>query len=112
MNYYPNFQQPTQLQQLIKVNGIDGARAFQMSPNSSVALFDINADLIYIKSTDGAGFPTIDTYKFTRVEEKSVPEVEYVSKEEMMEEIEKLRKEIKNNGKQYTKQPKKPTIDE
>ena len=120
MNYYPQMayqpyqqQQPTQsnFQQLIKVNGVEGARAYQMTPNSSVALFDTNEDLIYIKSTDGAGFPTIDTYRFNRVEEKPVPEVEYVSKEEMMEEIEKLRKEIKN-GKQYTSKPKKPTINE
>ena len=112
MNYYPQMAyQPNnnyQPNNLIKVNGIDGARAYQMSPNSSVALFDTNDDLIYIKSTDGAGFPTIDTYHFHKVEEKSAPQ--FVSKEEMMEEIDKLRKEIRN-GKHNSKQSNKPTID-
>ena len=41
-------------QNLIRVNGIEGAKAYQMSANSTVALFDTNEDIMYIKSTDGA----------------------------------------------------------
>ena len=45
--------------ELIRVTGFDGAKAYQMPPNSSVALFDSNEDIFYVKTTDGAGFPTI-----------------------------------------------------
>lgn len=31
-------------QGLVRVTGIDGARAYQMRPNSTVALFDANND--------------------------------------------------------------------
>lgn len=62
-----SFQNLQQAMQLIKVNGIDGAKAYAMSPNSSVALFHESENLMYIKTTDGAGFPTIRTFKFDEV---------------------------------------------
>ena len=64
------YQYPYQYQSgqsLIRVTGIDGAKAYQMMPNSTAALFDINDDIMYVKSTDGAGFPTIRTFKFTEI---------------------------------------------
>lgn len=57
-NYFP------QGQQLIRVNGMDGAKAYQMQPNCSAALFDSNDDLLYIKTTDGAGFGSVRTFRF------------------------------------------------
>ena len=53
---------------LIRVTGMDGAKAYQMQPNSTVALFDSSEDIMYIKSTDGAGFPTIRTFGFAPIE--------------------------------------------
>ena len=53
-----------QTQNLIRVNGIDGAKTYQMPANSTVALFDSNEDIMYIKTTDGAGFPSIRTFNF------------------------------------------------
>ena len=49
---------------LIRVTGMEGARAYQMLPNSAVALFDGGQDVFYVKTTDGAGFPTIRAYSF------------------------------------------------
>ena len=49
---------------LTRVTGMEGAKAYQMPPNSVVALFDDAADIFYVKSTDGAGFPTIRTFEF------------------------------------------------
>ena len=63
--YNPQMMKPTpvqpqeQTQSLIRVNGIDGAKAYQMPANSTVALFDSNEDVMYVKSTDGAGFRSI-----------------------------------------------------
>lgn len=44
-----------QTQNLIRVNGIEGAKTYQMSANSTVALFDSNEDIMYIKTTYTAG---------------------------------------------------------
>lgn len=56
-----------QNQQIVRVNGIEGAKAYQMTPNSMVALFDNNNDIFYVKSTDGAGFATIRSFKFNEI---------------------------------------------
>ena len=87
-----------QTQNLIRVNGIEGAKAYQMSANSIVSLFDANEDIMYIKSTDGAGFPSIRTFSFTEVKEENKPaqKVDYISREE----FEEFKKELMNNGKQ------------
>ena len=92
MNMTP--QTPTTL---TRVTGIDGAKAYQMTPNSTVALFDSNEDIMYIKTTDGAGFPTIRTFAFNEVvANNSVPEnVDYVTRDE----FNKLKEELLN-GKQ------------
>lgn len=50
-----------------QVSGIEGARAFQMMPNSTAALFSSSEDVFYFKSTDGAGYPTVKAYRFEEV---------------------------------------------
>ncbi len=87
---------------LTRVTGLEGARAYQMSPNSTVALFDNNDDLMYIKTTDGAGFPTIRTFSFNEVSQTNtqVPaNTDYVTRAE----FEKLKEELLN-GKQFIQQ--------
>lgn len=54
------------------VTGIDGAKAYQMPPNSVAALFDDANDIFYVKSTDGAGFPTIRVFDFFEHKEQHV----------------------------------------
>lgn len=101
-NQFSQFQQtqpqiPTQ--NLIRVNGIDGAKAYQMTPNSTVALFDSNEDILYVKSTDGAGFPQIRKFRFVEIQESQTQQtenVDFVSREE----FENFKKEIMSNGKQ------------
>lgn len=90
-------QQPAQ--GLIRVTGMEGAKAYQMPPNGITALFDNNEDIFYVKSTDGAGFPTIKTYKFTAIEQESKTEQtteNFVTRQE----FEQLKQEVMNNGKQ------------
>ena len=113
--YNPQMMNPTpgqpqeQTQSLIRVNGIDGAKAYQMTANSTVALFDSNEDVMYVKSTDGAGFPSIRTFYFTEkvnAEVKS-PDVEYISREE----FEEFKKELMGNGKQSIQRSKSNLTD-
>lgn len=99
-------QQPMQAMQpprdgLIRVTGMDGAKAYQLPPNSAVALFDGGQDVFYVKTTDGAGFPTIKAYAFTPMQE-TVPQSapEYVTRQE----FDKLKEAIMN-GKQLVRDP-------
>lgn len=50
---------------ITKVSGENGARAFGMAPNSSVLLLDETAPLVWLKTTDGAGYPTLTPYTIT-----------------------------------------------
>lgn len=88
-----NYQPPQQVQvnTLIKVNGLNGAKAYQMPANQAVALFDQNDDYFYVKSTDGAGFPTIKTFKFEEVTDAHFTQnCDYVTREEMEEYVKQL----------------------
>ena len=74
---------PQQRDGLIRVTGMDGARAYQMPPNSAVALFDGGQDVFYVKTTDGAGFPTIRTYSVQPMEQaQAMGANEYVTRAE------------------------------
>lgn len=98
-----------QTQNLIRVNGIDGAKAYQMPANSTVSLFDANEDIMYIKNTDGAGFPSIRMFKFEEIKEttKSKEKQDYISREE----FEEFKKELMNNGKQSISRSKSNLAD-
>lgn len=108
MNNQQFFQQE-QPQSLIRVNGIEGAKAYQMPANSTVALFDNNEDILYIKNTDGAGFPIIRIFKFDEVTEitKSEEKKDYISRKE----FEEFKKELMNNGKQSISRSKSNLAD-
>lgn len=49
--------------QVTRVNGENGARAFQMAPNSSALLLDETSPIVWLAQTDGAGYKTVTPYK-------------------------------------------------
>lgn len=61
--YQYNYQQA----QIIKVNGEESARQFQMMPNSSTLLLDEREPIVYLVQTDGAGYKTVMSYKITPI---------------------------------------------
>lgn len=79
-------------QQIIKVNGENGARAYQMMPNSSALLLDETAPLVWLKETDSVGYPTLSAFKI----EPYVPEPQPDFKE-LMDRITSLEERLKNN---------------
>ena len=95
------------IQGLIKVTGVEGAKAYQMPPNSVVPLFDANNDIMYIKSTDGAGFPTIREFTFSPVEMQSQADVDYVPRSEFNELVAKVKELI--NAQQSVPSTEQPT---
>ena len=78
--YQQSYQAPINL--LTRVTGIEGARAYQMPPNSVVPLFDGGEDIFYVKSTDGAGFPTIRAFRFEEIQQQPAQQADYVTHEE------------------------------
>lgn len=79
-----NQQLPTQ-QQIIRVNGENGAKAYQMMPNSSALLLDETAAIIWLAQTDGAGYKTVTAYE---IKPYSPPEAQSV--DDLMKRIERL----------------------
>lgn len=90
-NAYP--QMNTQQQQIqsgiIWVQGEAAAKSYPVAPNSSVALWDSEANVIYIKSADGAGMPSMKIVDYTmrdtnaRRAEMS-PQSDFVTKDDLL----------------------------
>ena len=58
--------------QIVRVNGYQGAQAYQMGANAAAVLFDANEDIFYKKITDGAGFASIEIYSYTPTQGQTV----------------------------------------
>ena len=103
MNYpYYNFQPFQQKQELIRVNGIEGAKNYPLSPGSTVALFDAESDIMYIKTMDAGGFPSIRTFSFMEMTSKPTDTTE-TRLSAIEEEIASI-KEVLNGTKPISKQ--------
>lgn len=91
------YQQPTN--NIIRVNGENGAKAFQMNvPNSSVVLFDENENVFYLKTTDGACFPTLRYFDFNERNVTAEPtQTEFINRTELDE----FRKEMQDYVQQF-----------
>lgn len=58
---YNNMSQ--QSQQVLRVNGENGAKMLTLPPNSSALALDENAPIVWLCQTDGAGYKTCTPYK-------------------------------------------------
>lgn len=100
-----NQQVPQQDSSLIWVLGEAGAKSFLIAPNKTVALWDSEAPVIYLKSADASGMPSMKVLDYKIRENKgTIPTAEplktntedYVTKEELesyKQEVNKLIKE-------------------
>lgn len=87
-------------QQIIKVNGINGANAYNLAPSSSALLLDETAPRLFLKTTDGAGYPTVTAYKLEPYVEEKLPD-----NKELLNRIERLEDMI--NAKSNTSNAKR-----
>lgn len=66
--YQPQYyqqQQPFQQSSLIWVQGEAGAKSYLVAPNTTVQLWDSEAQVIYLKSADASGMPSIKVLDYT-----------------------------------------------
>lgn len=88
-NYQPYYQTPTQQSGIIWVQGEAAAKSYPVAPNSSVALWDSEANVIYIKSADASGMPSMKIVDYTMRETQArrpetAPQSDFVTKDELV----------------------------
>ena len=75
---YMGMQRPYQpqpvKQEVVKVNGENGARAFSMGPNSSALLLDESGTLVWLVTTDGAGYKSVSPFDINPHEAAPAPD--------------------------------------
>jgi len=64
-------QQP-QMNQYAFVNGLEGAKSFQVPPNQTILLMDSDSPLCYMKSSNSVGQSTLRYFKLTEVSENEL----------------------------------------
>ena len=60
--------------EVVKVNGEPGARAFPMGANSSALLLDVSGTIVWLVTTDGAGYKTVAPFDITPHQEAPAPD--------------------------------------
>ena len=100
----PQAQAPQQQQNgsITWVQGEAGAKSYLVAPNTTVQLWDSEAQTIYLKSADASGMPTMKILDYTirdaqpqntpTLMQDSIPE--YVTKNEFNDFAEKVQKQI------------------
>ena len=63
------YQQQPQLNQYAFVNGIEGAKSFQLQPNQTILLMDSDSPLCYMKTANGVGQSTLRYFRLTEIKE-------------------------------------------
>ena len=113
-NGYLNYQRP-QTNGITWVQGIEGAKAFQIMPNSNTILLDSENDgIFYIKVSDNVGMCNLRTFRYEEIGEqpKSSAPVNldnYVTRDELTKVINDL-KGAMTNGKQSVQSTKQKSI--
>lgn len=105
-------QQPQIQQNILKVNGANGANAIQLRPNSSVLAIDNTQPVVWLAQTDGAGYKTVTPYAITPVQD--VRETKIQQMETEIAELKQIVEEIKNeqsNVRQSKRSAKSGTAD-
>lgn len=88
MQYGQNPYQQQPKQDVIKVNGENGARAFPIGANSSALLLDESGEIVWLVVTDGAGYKTVMPYDITP--HQVAPAPDYNTLEQRIERLEGL----------------------
>lgn len=83
---YQNYQLPQM--QVVKVNGENGAKSFQMGANSSALLLDESGTMVWLCTTDGASYKTVTPYD---ISPHQIPkQVDYSTLEDRITRLEEL----------------------
>ena len=107
--YPPVMQTQQQAPQngLIWVQGEQAAKSYLVAPNSTVQLWDSEEKVIYLKSADASGMPSMKILDYTirgGESAQAVPAAEYATKDDLKALEEKIREEIGRRRSRLTKE--------
>ncbi len=110
-NYQQQYYQPVQQQQNgtpIWVQGEAGAKSYLVAPNSTVTLWDSEAQTIYLKSADASGMPTMKVldYSFRDAQRPQESVQQNGPKYATYEDIKALNERINDLREEFVKQKK------
>ena len=101
---------------IIWVQGIEGAKAYQIPQNSNVILMDSEKNRMYIKTSDNIGMCNLRIFDFTEITETSssnnsiVPQMDmsqFVTREELTKILQEYNEGAKNEQSVSTTKPSK-----
>ena len=75
--FMQQYQQQPQVQpsvQVVRVNGENGARSYQMGANSSALLLDESGLMVWLVTSDGAGYKTVSAYDIAPHQQTPAPD--------------------------------------
>lgn len=122
--YYPQMQQTQQQMQpsntsgIIWVQGEAGAKSYLVAPNTTVPLWDSEQKVIYLKSADTSGMPSIKYIDYTIREtnqpvNNTIKVDDYVKKEDLeslKNEIAELKKKVETTHTKKQAAPKRREV--
>ena len=88
--YPTQVMQPMQpaAQQVVRVNGENGARTYQLGANSSAILLDESGLMVWLVTSDGAGYKTVQAYDI--IPHKAEPDKSYTDLETRIKKLEDM----------------------
>ena len=115
-NQQPNnrWQMPTFNNGINWVQGIEGAKAWQLTPNSNIQLMDSENDgIFYIKSSDNVGMCSLRKFRYEEMVDEPTKQTdlsEYVKKSELQELLNSMLGGVKNEQSLSANEHKKSLI--
>lgn len=111
----PQPAQPQTQQGLIWVQGEQAAKSYLVAPNSTVQLWDSEEKVIYLKSADASGMPSMKILDYTirgdANTQAAAPVAEYATKDELAALAEKIR-DLENSSRRRANRLTKEDDDE
>lgn len=96
-------QMPAAQTQVVRVNGENGARAYQIGPNSSAMLLDESGLMVWLVTSDGAGYKTVSAYDITP--HQAVPQPDLGTLETRIKRLEEIVNATADSSAVRAKQP-------
>lgn len=108
-------QQQAQQNTITWVSGEAGAKAYLVAPNTTVQLWDSEAQTIYLKSADASGMPSMKVLDYTirdntpaqagqNVPTLTQPQADYVTRDEFNSFAQRVEKHFADVGKKVVKE--------
>ena len=105
-----NQMQQVQQTQVVRVNGENGAKAYNIGANSSALLLDESGLMVWLVTSDGAGYKTVSAYDITP--HQTEPKPDYGNFESRLQTVEKRLEEIVNGNARNTSANRKVKSDD